>query len=95
MWLASYCRFNSPKRRYSVANQNESRRRKVSRELFLPVKGKEISVCQKMFLATLGFATDKPLETLQKSKNEVGVAAKNQKRGVPQNINLPSKILIV
>ena len=79
MWLASYCRFNSPKRRYSVANENETKRRKVTRQLFLPVSGKEISVCQKMFLSTLGFATDKPLETLQKSKNEVGVVARDQR----------------
>ena len=62
-----------------MANENETKQRKVTRQLFLPVSGKEISVCQKMFLSTLGFATDKPSETLQKSKNEVGVVAKDQR----------------
>ncbi len=79
MWLSCYCKFHSPKRRYSASNENGTRRRKVSRELFLPVNGKEVSVCQKMFLGTLGFSTDKALQTLQKTKTEVGVVIPDQR----------------
>ena len=42
LWLSSYCKFKSPKRRYSVENPKETQRRSVSRELFLPVDSKEV-----------------------------------------------------
>ena len=72
MWIATYCKFRDPKRRYASASSCDNQRRKITREFMLPVNGADTPVCQMMFLSTLGYTTDSVLQTLQSTRNEYG-----------------------
>ena len=81
--MQNHVTYEVPKRRYSVSNQNDQRKRKYTRYFFLPNVNEErsarISVCQKMFLGTLGYSSE-VLGTLQSSTDEVEVV-QGSKRG--------------
>ena len=65
-----------PKRRY--AKDSEVSRRRFSRIFFLPsVQQNKISVCQKMFLGTLGYSTEEAIRTIHKSTNYINILRKD------------------
>ena len=88
MWLANHVNFVQPKRRYVTQNPDEERRRKDSREYFLPIDGQKTIVCQKMFLATLGYSSDKVIRNLRKTTNEFSVVAVDQRAKRPPHNKL-------
>ena len=75
-WLSNHVNFMEPERRYM--KDSEVSRRRFSRIFILPSvqqKGtlNKISVCQKMFLGTLGYSTDEAIKTIQKSTNDINI----------------------
>ena len=93
--MQNHVTFEEAKQRYSVSNQNDQRKRKYTRYFFLPNVNEErsarISVCQKMFLGTLGYSSDEVLRTLQSSTDEVEVV-QGSKRGKKKKMNRKHKI---
>ena len=88
MWLANHVNFVQPKRRYVTQNPDEERRRKDSREYFLPIDGQKTIVCQKMFLATLGYSSDKVIRNLRKTTHEFSAVAVDQRAKRPPHNKL-------
>lgn len=77
MWDNNHVTFTEPNRRYSNG-KNESRR-KFTRIFFLPINGSKVEVCQKMFLSTLGFKTDKRIRTLHNSIDNTGFVRESER----------------
>ena len=83
LWIQNHVTAEEPKRRYS--NETGSKR-KFSRYFFLPDidnQGSRISVCQIMFLRTLGYKSDEILRTVQNSSDEAAMVSKSKRGKYP------------
>ena len=78
-WIQSYVHFIEPTQRYST--ECGERKRKYIRVFLLPSVKKSdsnrISVCQKMFLGTLGYKTDEVLKTVQDTSDITHILQKD------------------
>ena len=94
-WLLKVVRENSVKR-LTVKEENRKVQRSKAYEYFLPTpnRGEDVQVCQKFFLRTLGYTSNKKLLCLFNKTPEQNIASVSDERGRHEPTNKTSDEII-
>ena len=79
-------------KRRRTNNDPLKEKRRGNAKYFLSLQGREIQVCQKFFLETLGYSSNQVLKTAMKGAGEIGAISDKRGKGEAENRTKPEII---